>query len=67
MLVSFLHFFSDHACVCRWVYAKEYMQRWEERALDPLELELQAVGSCLVWILGTELGSSTRSARPSNY
>lgn len=55
--------FRSRVCV----YAHEHMQRPEERALDPLELELQAVGSCLVWMLGTELGSSTRSARPPNY
>jgi hypothetical protein len=30
--------------------------RGQKRALDPLELELQMVVSCLVWMLGTKLG-----------
>lgn len=29
-----------------------------------LELELQVVMSCLVWVLGTELWSSTRTMHP---
>lgn len=27
------------------------------KALDPLELQLQVAGSCLAWMLGTELSS----------
>lgn len=34
----------------------------QKRVLDPLELELQAVMSCPVWVLGTELGSLARAA-----
>lgn len=34
----------------------------QKRASDPLFLELQAVVSCLVWMLGTEPRSSTRAA-----
>jgi hypothetical protein len=33
-----------------------------EEGLDPLELELQAVGSHPTWVLGTEPGSCRRAA-----
>jgi hypothetical protein len=33
----------------------------------PLELELQAVYSRLVWVLGTELGPSGRAVYALNY
>lgn len=36
--------------------------RGKKRALDHLALELQAVGSLQVWVLGTEYGSSGREA-----
>ena len=29
---------------------------------EPLELELQVIGGCLMWVLGTELWSSARTA-----
>jgi hypothetical protein len=34
----------------------------QKRALVPLELNLQAVVSCPLWVLGTELGSPERAA-----
>ena len=34
----------------------------QKRASDPLELELEVVVSPLMWVLGTELGSSARTA-----
>lgn len=37
-----------------------------ERPPDPLELELYAVVSCLIWALDTELGSSTRAVGALN-
>lgn len=47
---------------CLHVY---YMQpgSWEgqKRSLSSLDLELQTVVSCLVWVLGIELGSSERA------
>lgn len=35
--------------------------RDQKRALDSIELELQAVRSCQTWILETELRSSARA------
>lgn len=37
-----------------------------QKALDSPELEFQADGSLLVWVLGTELGSSARTAHVLN-
>ena len=34
--------------------------RYQKRVSDPLELESQQVVNCLMWILGTELGSFAR-------
>jgi hypothetical protein len=39
---------------------------WRQRASDPLELELQAVVSCLMWVLETEPGSSARAVSALN-
>ena len=39
----------------------------QQRAPDLLELELQVVGSCLAWILGTECGSSGTAAIGLNH
>ena len=36
------------------------------RVSDLLELELQVVGSCLAWILGTECGSFARTVHTLN-
>lgn len=33
----------------------------QKRALDPFELELQAIVSCLMWLLGTEPVSAARA------
>lgn len=38
----------------------------QKRAPDLQELELQVVGSCLAWILGTECGSSARTVHALN-
>lgn len=38
----------------------------QQRAPDLLELELQVVGSCLAWILGTECGSFARTVHTLN-
>lgn len=32
----------------------------QKRVSDPLDMELQVIMSCLMWALGTELGSSRR-------
>ena len=42
---------------CRWACTHEHkcLQKLEERALDPLELELQAVVSHLLWLLEVKL------------
>lgn len=51
--------FTVPECMC-----VHYMQPGgrggQRRVLTPLDLELQAVVSSLVWALGTELGSSER-------
>lgn len=36
------------------------------RAVDPLELELQAVGSCCVWVLETEFRFSGKACGAFN-
>ena len=38
----------------------------QKRALVPLELELQAVVSCIMWVLGTVSGPSVRAANALN-
>lgn len=60
-LVIFKNLFYYHVCVC--VYVKTM-------ALSHLELELQMVANCLMWVLRTKLRSSARaeclfSAEPS--
>lgn len=40
--------------------------RGHVKALNALELKLQAIGSYPVWVPGTELGSSGRMAVPSS-
>ena len=50
-------------CVCVCVYACECSAHGgQKRAPDTLELKLQAVESCLLWVLGTELRSCGRAA-----
>lgn len=38
-----------------------------QRCQIPLELELQAAGSCQVWVLGTERESSARAVHVHGY
>lgn len=55
-------FFNDVlVCVCVWIWACEFRCPWRPEASDPLELELQTLVSCLLWVLGIELRSSARS------
>lgn len=44
------------------MYSSEDAQRVQMRASNPLEMELQAVLSCLTWVLGTKLGSPVTSS-----
>lgn len=44
------------------MYSSEDAQRVQVRASNPLEMELQAVLSCLTWVLGTKLGSPATSS-----
>ena len=44
-----------------------YICAGQKRVLDPLELELQEVVSCLTWVLGAELRSSARVAHILNH
>lgn len=39
----------------------------QEKALDPLKLELQVVVNCLVWVLGTKHVSLGKSASAPNH
>lgn len=48
--------------VCRYVHMSAGVHRDQERALDPLKLELQVSYDHLTWVLGTELGSSERTS-----
>lgn len=41
-------------------------RRGQKMVSDALELEFQAVESCLMWVLGTDLGSSTRIVNALN-
>ena len=41
--------------------------RGQRRASDSLELELQASGSCLIWMPGIELRSSVTPASALNH
>lgn len=51
-------------CACACVYTDGCRCHWRpEGGADSLQLELQAAGSHLVWVLGTELGSSIRAER----
>jgi hypothetical protein len=48
--------------VCEWVFACELGTHVrQKRVLDPLELEVEKVVNCLVWVLGDELNSSTKA------
>lgn len=47
-------------CVCIWVCACKYTCFQKSEALELLELKLWDVVSCLMWGLGTELGSPGR-------
>jgi hypothetical protein len=50
-----------------WVYVVFVgAQRRQKRALDTLELALQAFVSCPVWVLTTELWSSGRTRKALN-
>lgn len=51
-----------YLCVCVHMHTlPEGLWRPGEVSLDSLELELQVIGSCLVWVLGTEPRSSRRA------
>ena len=50
-----------YTCMCVCVHPKDVRQ-----VLDPLELELQAIVSYLIWLSGNELGSSTRTVSRRN-
>lgn len=49
-------------CIYMWVCTCECSAyRSQREVCDFLELELQAVVSCYMWVLGTDLGSSARA------
>ena len=48
-------------CLCIYVHACG-TYRGQKRISDPLELELQVVMSCLIWVQGTEIKPSGRAS-----
>lgn len=54
---------SVSVCLCVWacVWVLE-----EAKHLDALELELQAIMSCLMQVMGTELGSLAKAVQAFN-
>ena len=57
LLMCVLSVCAPHACSAH---------RDRKRAFDPLALEFQAVGSHLMWVLGTETGSSAGAGSTQN-
>lgn len=53
--------------VCVWVCAQCRCCRDQKRVLDPIELELQTVRSCPMWVRGSELKSSGRAICALNH
>lgn len=52
--------------VCSYVYTGAGAHGGQEKVLDPLALELQAVAvSNLKWLVGTQPWSPVRAAKPS--
>ena len=61
--LKYLLFYYRFICICACVYVNachEYVGAWrgQKRALDLLDLELQAIVSHLKQVLGTEVGST---------
>lgn len=52
---SFFKRFSFHECLCEYVYMHEGAYRGLRKTLNPLEFELQASRSHVVWVLGIRL------------
>lgn len=57
-------FYVYECCGCVYLYA---VPREARRGSRPLELGLQMVVSCLMWILGREPGSCARTASATNH
>lgn len=55
-------------CVCVWLctHVRAGTHRDQKTGSDLLELELQAIVTCLTWVLGTEVRSSPRAVRAPN-
>lgn len=53
-------------CVCVHVHTSAGASRLQKKSSDLQELELQAILMCPVWVLGSELRSSTRTASMFN-
>lgn len=47
---------------CEYMHVSAGTQRGQQRAVDPLELESQAIVSRQMWVLGNKIGSSVRAA-----
>lgn len=58
LMVLFFDIVYECVSVCRCVCVGAGAHGGQQGATDPLELELQVFMSCLMWVIGTELGSS---------
>lgn len=50
-----------------WVCTQKCRCHWRLKALEPLELELETVVSCPVWVLGTKLKSYGRATSTLSF
>lgn len=57
-----LYFYYFKFCVC----VMRYLVCQKPEGSDPLEMELEAVVSCLMWMLGIQFRSSRRSVHALN-
>lgn len=64
--IKIFYLMCMHVCAYMYVCAL-VICRNQERVSDPPELELQALVGCPIWVLGTELGSSTKAASTLNH
>jgi len=61
----YVHICLFKLCVCVCAYKHRHPQR--VGISGPLELELQTVVSCIMWLLGTELWTFGRAERAANH
>lgn len=71
LLQSWDYSCAHHCCVCgTWalhMVPRKCRCHWRPKALEPLELELETVVSCPVWVLGTKLKSYGRATSTLSF